>query len=339
MNWIKSNPFVAGLAGITVLLCGALYFLASTWATRHEEAKQGFEEAFQAVSTAERIPLYPTREHVAGKTKALTDHRQAIDNFRGLFSAYRPAALENVSPQAFTDRLKIAQQEVSDAFGKAEAELPENFYLGFEGYRNTLAQSGATGTLLYQLDGLKQALLKLAEARPSSLIKVHREAVVEENGGNYQPGPNDVVRYFPIEFAFRGSESSVREFITALGSTESHYFIIRCLKIQNERNTPPKVEDAKFEVAAAADKAAAATANPFGDAFFGGIDDDSPVEIPAAEGAGDNIPEITSEEPTEAAVDVDTTRILAQVLGNEELTVFVRFDHAMFLVAKELPKP
>lgn len=334
MNWIKSNPFVAGLAGITVLLCGVLYFLASKWGTHHAEAKAGFDEAFQAVSTAESIPLYPTREHVAGKSKALADHRQAIEDLRGLFSAYRPEALENVSPQAFTDRLKIAQQEVSDAFGKAEAELPENFYLGFEGYRNTLAQSGATGTLLYQLGGVKQALVKLAEARPSSLIKIHREAVVEENGGTHQSAPNDVARYFPFEFTFRGSESSVREFITALGSTESHYFIIRCLKIQNERDTQPKVADAKFEAAAAADKAAdVAAANPFGDAFFGVAEEEPAAEAPADE-------EVPEAPPADApAVEVDTTRILAQVLGSEELIVFVRFDLAMFLPAKELPKP
>jgi hypothetical protein len=39
------------------------------------------------------------------------------------------------------------------------------------------------------------------------------------------------------------------------------------------------------------------------------------------------------------APEVDTSRILAQVLGNEELTVFVRFDIATFLPSKELPKP
>jgi hypothetical protein len=36
---------------------------------------------------------------------------------------------------------------------------------------------------------------------------------------------------------------------------------------------------------------------------------------------------------------VDSSRILAQVLGSEELIVFVRIDLIMFLPSKELPKP
>lgn len=334
MNWIKSNPFLAGLAGATVLLCGILYVLGSKWATRYDDAKAGFDESYQAVSAAERTPLYPTDENRDGKHKALTEHSKAIEELRGLFETYRPEEIENISPQAFTDLLISSSAEVEAAFGNAE--FPENFFLGFEGYRNQLARSGATGTLLYPLAGIKEALLGLAEARPSALLKVHRPAVEEENGEKYQPAPTDVARYFPFEVTFKGSEASVREFLNSLATAESHYFIVRCLKIQNERKTPPKVADAKFEPVA--DTAApTAPASPFDDIFFGGGDtaEQPTAEEPAAGGEGE-APAAPEAAPAE---EVDTSRILAQVLGGEELVVFVRFDVAMFLPAGELPKP
>lgn len=345
MNWIKSNPFVAGLAGITVLICGVLYSLSSKWGTAYTEAKDGFDESYMAVTTSEELPLYPVAENRAGKNKALTEYQQSIDGLRDVFAPYRPEKTENITPQAFTDRLKSAQKEVSAAFGK-DAVLPENFFLGFEGYRNQLAQSGATGTLLLQLDGIKHALMALAKAGPDELIKVHRVSVAEENGGTFEPGPNDVARYFPFEVTFRGSESSVRDFLNALGAKESHYFIVRSLKIVNERDTPPKVADAKFE--AVAEKAVVAPANPFGDAFpeapAGEVVPAPVPTAPVAAGPGATapadpaavVPALPQAPPAEV---VDTSRILAQVLGSENLVVFVRIDFAMFLPAKELPKP
>ncbi len=356
MNWIKSNPFVSGLAGITILLCGILYFLASKWGTQYEEAKAGFDESYQGVTTAESIPLYPTADLRDGKIKALTEHRDSIGNLAKLFDAYRPEKTENISPQAFTDRLLAANDEVTKAFGKTA--LPENFFLGFETYRSQLARSEATGMLLHQMDGIKAALLGLAEARPSNLIRFFRVPIPEETGGTFQPAPNDVARYFSCEVTFKGSEESARDFLNSLGATDSHYFIIRTLRIQNERETPPQVADAKFENSAV-EEAADAPVNPFGDAFFEQPDaaeepapQTPPAEGPGAEGAaaggaategaateGVAAPAATPDVPATPVAGLDTSRILAQVLGDEELIVFVRFDIALFLPSKELPKP
>jgi hypothetical protein len=347
MNWIKSNPFVSGLAGITLLLCGILYSLASKWGTQYDEAKASFDEAFGAVTTAESIPLYPVADLRNGKTEALTEHREAITALSNLFDTYRPEKTDNITPQAFTDRLLKANEEVTKAFG--ETTLPENFFLGFETYRNQLAKSEATGALLLQMDGLKTALLGLAETRPTALLRVFRVAIPEETGASFQPAPNDIARFFSCEIAFKGSEQSVRDFLNSLGATDSHYFIVRTLKIQNERDTPPQISDAKFE-SSDEEEAVAAPANLFGDAFFEQPETVvPPVTQEPAEPSGKAAPEPAPEPadsktpaPAPAAPptpEVDTSRILAQVLGNEELTVFVRFDIAIFLPSKELPKP
>lgn len=330
MNWIKSNPFVAGLAGITILVCGVLYFFGSKGSSSYEAAKEEFDQAYQLVTTSERIPLYPKAETRAAKNKALVDYRESIGELRELFAKYRVEKIDNISTQAFTEQLKAANEEVTQALSAAGCEIPEGFFMGFENYRDQLARSEATGLLDYQLEGVKHALLDLAEARPSQLIQVYRERIPEETGGKPEVGPNAVSRKFGFEVAFKGSEASARKFISSLGDAEPYYYVVRCIKIDNERDIPPRVADAKFETPRAALEEPE-VANPFG-SFF------PEEEEPAREGDApvEGEPEAVIEMPV---VPVDSSRILAQVLGGEEALVFVRFDLTMFLPVKELPKP
>ena len=326
MNSIKSNPFVSSLIAVTVVVCGALLYLAARGGTRYDHAKAAFEDSYASVSASEGIQLYPTDANMHGKSKALTEYRQSISELNAHFDKFRPGLLENVKPQVFTDRLKNANEEVTKAFESVKCELPGKFFLGFEAYSGGLAKEEATGVLGYQLEGISHALLGLAEAHPSKLMRIHRVAVPEENGGTFQSAPNSVARDFAVEFTFKGSESAARKFISYLGETNSHFYVVRCVKIVNERDTPPKVSDAKFED----DKPpVAATADPF--SFF------APIKTAPAQ--GDSAPALPAEKEPVLTDVVDTSRMLAQVLGNEEIIVFVRFDIAMFLPSKELPKP
>ena len=333
MNWIKSNPFVAALAGITLVICGALYFYGSQGAKKYDNAKASFEESYLSVNKSEKIPLYPKAELRDGKRKALTEYGGQIDELRSLFDAYRPGELKNVSPQDFTASLKAATKEVSEALEAAGCVVPENFLMGFERYGNEFATEKATGVLNYQLEGVKHALLQLAESRPAELLNVFREVVPEENNAQPEIAAGDVTRQFGYEVAFKGSEASVRGFLSALGKTEPYYYIVRSMKVENERDEPPTVSDAQFEKASALDPAKPAVDNPFGGAFVLPGADEPGVEEPAAPAEEEAVAEEPSDEPA------DSSRILAQVLGSEEITVFVRFDLAMFLPSKELPKP
>ena len=167
--------------------------------------------------------------------------------------------------------------------------------------------------------------------------------------------------FFGYEIVFKGSEASVRDFINKLGEKKSYYCVIRSIRINNERETPPKISDAKFEKA----PDAAAAAGPFG-AFFdeapappvpapapapavvppAGVpapvvpapDGAPPVVAPQPEGAPVAVEPPVPQKPI-AAGTTDTTRILYQVLGHEELQVFIRFDVLLFLPKEAPAKP
>lgn len=337
MNWIKTNPFVATLAGITLILCAALLFLGLKGSGKYNEAKTSFDESYQSVQTSESIALYPKAELRDGKRKALGEYVEAIEDLRSNFNGYRPDDLVNVSPQDFTASLKQANKEVKSALKDAGAEVSEDFLMGFQRYGNEFATEKATGVLNYQLQGIKHALLKLAESRPSALLNVYREEIPEENGALPTIGPDQVTRTFGFEIAFKGSEASARGFLNSLGETLPYYYVVRTLRVVNEYDKPPKVSDAKFESKSALAPAPPAVENPFGGAFvLPGAEQPETETIPPVDGVSVGATEPIVEE---SSISTDSSRILAAVLGSEELIVFVRFDLTMFLPSKELPKP
>ena len=127
-------------------------------------------------------------------------------------------------------------------------------------------------------------------------------------------------RPFPLEITFTGPEKAAREFISSIVKQDNHYLVVRSLRVTNMKKDPPRAADAQFDKAAASKPAAAA--DPFGGGFV----------LP-----GDETPAATPEKPAATPKAADSSRILSQVLGNEQVQVFIRLDLLEFLPAKKLP--
>lgn len=320
MSWIKDNKFVVALGGGTLVGVGLLYFLGSGGATRYDEAKAKFDEAASQAATYEKLPLYPKPENRDGKRKALDDYRKSVETLQASFEKFRPKELKNVSPQDFTTNLKATDAEIRKAFEEAGATVPEAFFAGFERYKTSLALPNATGLLTYQLGGIKNILLELAKARPSEFRNLYRATLPEEDGQPYNPPADAVARPLPLEITFTGPEKSAREFLSSIVKPENQYVVIRAIRVTNAKKDPPRAADAQFEKPAAA--------KPAGEGAFGGG-----FVLP-----GDDVkPAAAPEKPAAAPERADTSRILSQVLGNEQVQVFVRLDVLQFLPVKKLP--
>lgn len=359
MSWIQHNKFLTALGGGTLVAMALLFLLGSKESKRYHQAKLDFNDAAKEAQAIERGPLYPKRENLDGKTKALDEYRQALGTLQAAFEKYRPQAMQNVSPEAFTTELKSANQDVRKAFQTAKTKVPDAFFCGFENYKTSLAAGDATGILDYQLAGTKQLMLALAAAGATELKNVHRPPLAEELGQTFTPQPADVVRCLPLEITFKGREQSVREFLSSIVKPGEYYIAIRTLRITNTKKGPPRTADAKFEKSAPARPAA--PADQFGD-FFAQVPepkspDGKPTEVKPAEGKptegnpADGKPE--NEKPADGKpaeikpaegnvpklepAPADSKEILSQVLGDEQLQVFIRLDLMQFLPAKKLP--
>jgi hypothetical protein len=333
MSWIKDNKFLVALGGGTLVAAVLLFVLGSKGKSRYDLAKEEFDAAAAEAAAFERLPLYPRAENRDGKRKALDDYRQAAEQLQAAFEPFRAKEITNVSPQDFTATLIATNEEIVNAFKDAGTRVPDAFFSGFENYKTSLARSESTGVLNFQLASIKKLMLALASAGPSELKNFHRPALPEEEGRKFEPAPGSVARSMPVEITFMGTEKSVREFLSAVVNPDDQFVVIRSLRISNAKKEPPRAADAKFETAAAAP--AAAAGDVFGGAFDGGFvlpGDDAEGDAETEEGTPAPAP---APKPKPAAV--DSGRILSQVLGNEEVQVFLRLDVMQFLPAKKLP--
>lgn len=311
---------MVSLGGGTLVGALLLLVVGLQGSKHYDQAKEAFDAAAAEASGFEKLALYPKPENRDGKRKALDQYRKSVESVQAAFAPYRPQEIKNVSPQEFTNRLLAANEEVRKSFGEAGATVPETFFLGFERYKTSLAPEKTTGILDYQLTAIKSLMLALAKAKPSELKNFSRPSLLEEDSQAYVPAVSAVARPFPIEISFRGTEKAVGEFLSAIAKPEDSFIVVRSLRVTNEKKDPPRASDAKFE---APPEAAAAAG---GEALSGGfvLPSDSPaVSAPAA--------------PTAEVKAADTSRILCQVLGDEQIQVCLRLDVLQFLPAKKLP--
>ncbi|BCU75570.1 Amuc_1100 family pilus-like protein [Luteolibacter sp. LG18] len=318
MSWIKENPFVAVLGGVTVVGAGALLFLGTHFAGDYEKALTAYKDDSDVVAKAEKLNVYPTKTNAQAKSKAIEDYKSEIGKLQDAYRAFRPAEVKNIAPQEFTNNLKASSDKIRAAFTSANATLPESFFVGFENYKSSLAQEGATGILDYELGAFTNVFLALAKAGPKELKNVHRPLLAEESGGVFTD-KEAIYRPMSLEVTFRGGEKAFREFGAALASSTDYYYVIRTVRVENDKLIGPVPGDAKFETAKAAG-AGGASADPFAGFSLGGET--------AAPAGGDKA------KPAAA----DSSKILQQVLGDEDVTVFVRLDVLRFLPAKDTSK-
>jgi hypothetical protein len=322
MSWIKDNKFPVALGGATLVAAVLLVVAASKGSSRYAAAREEFDAAAAEASTFERLALYPRAENRDGKQKALDEYKASLEALQAAFEPFRPKEIANISPQDFTDRLKAANDGLLKGFGDAGVVLPDGFFSGFESYRTSLASGNATGILDYQLAGINRILEQLTASGATELRNLHRPPLTEEEGGTFKPAPGDVARTLPLEITFTGPENAVRGFLSAITKPDPQYIVIRSLRISNVKQDPPRAADAKFDSTAGA----GAFATSGADAAAGGFvfpDEESP-----AAGRDTAAP---------APKPADSTRILAQVLGGEQLQVFLRLDLLQFLPAAKLP--
>lgn len=331
MNWIKEHTFAVSLGAITLVVAVVLWILGSSASNRYDAAKKEFDASLSEAARFETLEPYPTAENLESKESAVEQYRKEVADLRIEFKAYTPEKLESISVQAFSDAVKRATDESRAAFGE-DVVVPPGYYSGFEVYRNNLPAGNATSLLNYQLKAIHSMMLKLAESGVSSLINVHRPRLPEEDGKEAKLEQGQIARSMPIEVVFEGRESAVRAFLNTLVNDKEYYLVLRSLRIRNKKLLPPRTSDAKFDRPVNAPGGAAAGGNAGTDfnALFGGAQNPVPIEGGETEAAPVPAPAVA---PPPSSI--DSSRILQQVLGEEELQVFARVDLILFLETEQ----
>lgn len=328
----QEKKFTGILVGATALCIGGLYVVAGKGSSRFDTAKEQFDTLTGEINNMQNLTLFPSPQNLQAKEKAVADFKANADQLAAKLQAKRPKALTNTDPQTFTDTLVKTAEATMKAYTAAgltaESGLPKGFYLGFEDYASTPAQGGATGILAYELSAISEVHGLLAAAKPVKVMNFHRQSLSEEKNEAYTPVAGQAYRALPFEISFSGPESSMRAFINGLQSSKDHFFVIRTMRVVNEKQDGPKASDVEFDTKPAKGAATEAGGGIFdsGDAF---VLPDEPKPAEGAAPAAGATP--APPEPAPAtAPKADSSRILKQVLGSENVQVFLRVDILLF---------
>ena len=232
--------------------------------------------------------------------------------------------------------------EVTNAFDAQGVEYPgDQFYLGFKNYTGGLPKEGATAHLNYQLSAMKALFDVVSAAKPSALLNVHRGLLAVEKDKAPEPaargrGGRRVARgtsqkeppfeSLPVEISFTSSEPVMRKIMSDLTSHPDYYFVVRSLRIQNEkRDQSPAKDDVEFDVP----EEEGAEDDP-----FPGFEDELPADD--ADGSvGLEDPGVVEEPVAPALAEGDKgSRVLGQILGAEQINVHLELDILLFKAAE-----
>jgi len=334
MSWIQENKFAAGLGGFTAIAAAGLIFWGIKAGGSYNQAKDEYTAAADAVDSITKGKLYPTEQNLQAKKKAVADYEKSVGDLTKAFDKFRAPTPPNVEPDVFSANLLKAKEVALKAFSEVKpqpTEVPAEFSLGNEIYTSSPPKKEATGILTFELEAISELLANLAKAGPSKLLNIYRPQLEEENNKAFD-AKGKSFRALPIEISFTGSEDSVRKFLSSLDDSQSHYFVVRSLRVINERLKAPTAADGAFEnkEGEAAPEGGTPAADPFGGA--GGFV--LPGEEAAAPAAGGATPAAPAAAPAAAAPATGDGVILQQVLGSEKVHVFLRIDIIQFLEAK-----
>jgi hypothetical protein len=333
MSWIQENRFAAGLGGITAVAAVGLIAWGVSAGKKYNQAKEDYATAAAAVSSMKNSNPYPNEDNLSGKKKAVEEYDKAVKDLQGLFKPFAAATPPNVEPDAFQETLAKAKESVAKAFADAGTEVPGEFFLGYESFTNSPVRKEATGILTYQMEAVSQLLTNLATAAPIKLLNIHRPPLEEESGKSFDP-KGKTFRALPVEVSFYGNEATLRNFLSSLDDSGKYYYVVRSMRVMNEKQKAPTAADGNFKTEEEA-APEGGTDNPFGGA--GGFVLPGEEEAPAE---GDKPAEgetPAGEAPAEPApAEAGEEKILQDVLGAEKINVFLRIDILQFL---EAPTP
>lgn len=324
MSWIQENRFAAGLGGITAVAAAGLIAWGLSAGKKYNQAKEDYEAAATAVSSMKNGALYPDEDNLSGKRNAVEEYDKAVKDLQALFKPFAAATPPNIEPDAFTETLTKGKEEVAKAFADAGTEIPPEFFLGYEDFTNSPARKEATGILTYQMEAARELMMKLAAAAPDKLLNIHRPPLEEESGKTFDP-KGKTYRALPLEISFYGNEATLRNFLSSLDDNSKYYYVVRSMRVMNEKQKAPTAADGNFKTEEAAPEGE--SDNPFGGA--GGFvlpgEEEAPAEgeTPAGETPAEPAPAEAGEE-----------KILQDVLGAEKINVFLRIDILQFLEGK-----
>jgi len=302
---------------VTVVLTLGFAALGFMQKKSFDSNTQKYASASSRLQQMKSMAGYPSAETVEELEGSLADYQKVLEETNSALSKVTIVGFTNVAPGQFASKLEKAQKDTEALYKSKGIDLPKDWYLGFEKYMAGPAPKNATGILQYQLDAIVWLHEELAKHQPDALVNVYRKPlpqeskVVETKSSKSRKSDEPAFVSMPIEIVFSGQEANARGFINALVKSEDYLFTIDTLKLKSKNFSKKDVESETTAVDTSS------SSNMMIDDIFSD-DGDSDTFEP---------------DPS-----LDNTKIFEQVLGQEQVSVFIDLNLVYLPQAVELPK-
>jgi hypothetical protein len=250
MKILQENPFLAGLVLVVVAGCAVMGFFLAKGAATFGETTMEYDQAVQRLHSLQNRVPFPDEANVA-KAAGLRDAFAAsLENLRAQFAALQRPLDPSITPQEFQDNLRATVNSLEERARAAKVPLPDDFYLGFDQYRDSLPSDTAAPHLARQLDFIAGIVGDLIGANPESPgvrsidSLVRTTLPVEESRANKPRGeepdaPADPSK-LPFVIGFTAEQGKFRIALNALLKSDQ-FLIVRSLQIENSNPQGPPV--------------------------------------------------------------------------------------------------
>ena len=262
MNRYRENralgSFIIGVALATLF---ALYFW---WSSRSSFAEQNarLNENAMELNRLQRLDPYPNRANLKTLQGQAQEYKSALEKLRQELTA-RTLPVSAMAPTEFQERLREAVARVTEKAQAGKTALPENFYLGFEEFSSALPSTAAAPLLGQQLAQVEMLLNIMLEARIDGITSFKRTRLSEEGAAPPPPSPTPVRKGMPltaraetvdrsaVEVTFSSNPAALRRVLNAVAGATEQFYLVRHLRVLNEKTEGPPRELGSGAAAAA----------------------------------------------------------------------------------------
>jgi hypothetical protein len=256
MNWFRENRFLgAFLIGFAVGVIAVTWFFFSA-KSDWDEASERFKNASTELSRLERLAPYPNPDNLRKMKAHAEDYASALGKLKDELKM-RAAPVAPMAPNEFQSHLRVAMNSVADKARANKVKLPDKFYLGFDEFASALPNESAAPLLGQELVQIEWLMNGLLDARVEALSVFRRSPLPEERGTAALPTatpaagakPNAAATTAPklfernaVELTFLSTPAAARKVINQIAGTSQQFFIIRELRVRNEKDKGPARE-------------------------------------------------------------------------------------------------
>lgn len=246
MKFLKDNPFLAGIIAAAVVVLGGLGFLLSQSMAEYGMQKENLESRISELHRLQNASPYPSTENLEATKASTTELKSSLVALETQIRTALPEVPSDVTPQQFQDNLRTAVSAVVEKAAEEKVGLPEDFYLGFDGFRANLPAPNQAPLLARQLEvnsWLVNTLIESGVARIDALIRNPLPVEASQTPASTEPtmeipAPGDILIPNSIVLTITGDQARIRRALNDLMKSPQ-FMIVRALEMVNSAQEGP----------------------------------------------------------------------------------------------------